>query len=80
MREEKDGAQRQHKLTGQRAKKKPAKEMEKDSQGGRRKTRIGWEQRGEKVSRRRKMIAYSERCQIRDPRRRRFSFGTRDQV
>ena len=79
MREEKDGAQRQHKLTGQRAKKKPAKEMEKDSQGGRRKTRIGWEQRGE-VSRRRKMIAYSERCQIRDPRRRRFSFGTRDQV
>jgi len=43
VREDNDGAQRQHKLTGQRAKKKPAKEMEKDSQGGRRKTRIGWE-------------------------------------
>lgn len=41
MREDKDEAQRQHKFTGQRAKKKPAKEMEKGSQGDRRKTRRG---------------------------------------
>ena len=49
----KDGAQGQHKLTSRGSKKKPAKEMEKDSQGSRRKTRRGWEQRGERVSRRR---------------------------
>lgn len=49
----KDEAQGQHKFTSRGAKKKPAKEMEKASQGSRRKTRRGWAQRGERVSRRR---------------------------